>query len=556
MNLWGKAKQLMSWYREYGLKGGNMEVAHMLRTKQIYRSGVVTPYTAEEINAQREDAAMQKGKIAVLVSALGKETLAIQETIRSVLCQTYKNLILIILDADEELSYDDDRVRFLSHSLINRQIICEAEYVAVLDAAAVLHPAALYACVQAIEEQNADFVYTDEMAHMQSGGKEIRHKPSFSPDLLRSCNYVGGFAVMSCELFESADCVENYIAGYYDVYFRASEKAKRIVRIPRVLFESYEQDADKHADIQAITSHLGRMNLQGEASSGEVTGVYRIRYVIKGEPLVSILIPNKDHALDLKKCIDSIIQNTTYQNWEIIIIENNSTQQETFSCYKELEKDPRIRVIYWEQGFNYAAINNFAARQAHGEYLLLLNNDVEIISPDWIEEMLMLAQRDDVGIVGSMLLYPDNTVQHGGILLGVSGVAAHAHKGFDNCEAGYMNRLATVQNYSAVTAACMMIPARVYREVGGMDEAYKVAFNDVDFCMRIRKADYLIAWTPYAKLYHYESKSRGFDVERSSHLRFMGEVERFQKQWQKELLAGDPYYNPNLTLVAEDFSLR
>ena len=255
--------------------------------------------------------------------------------------------------------------------------------------------------------------------------------------------------------------------------------------------------------------------------------------------------------------MDSIREKSTWKNWEIIVIENNSTDEETFRYYKELEEDPRIRVVRYEKGFNYSAVNNLGARESRGDYLLLLNNDTEIITPEWMEEMLMFAQREDVGAVGAKLYYPDGTIQHAGIGLGLLHLAGHYHRGFAGDQPGYMGRLCYAQDMSAVTAACMMIPRRVYEAAGGLDESYSVVFNDVDLCLRIRESGKLIVWTPFAELIHYESKSRGGDEDTKEKLAFFKtETKRFQTKWNEALSKGDPYYNPNLTRSSEDFSPR
>ena len=264
-----------------------------------------------------------------------------------------------------------------------------------------------------------------------------------------------------------------------------------------------------------------------------------------------------DYVDTLRACISSILEKTTYKNFEIVIVENNSKEAETFLYYDELRNDPHIRIVTWNGKFNYSAINNFGIKEAAtGEYILLLNNDIEVITPDWIQEMLMFAQRSDVGAVGAMLYYPDDTIQHAGVILGIGGVAGHAHKNLLRGDYGYMSRATIAQNLSAVTAACMMVPRDVWEKVHGLDEAFEVAFNDVDLCMRIREAGYLIVWTPYAELYHYESKSRGYEDTPEKQKRFEGEAHRFQGRWKKELEEGDPYYNPNLTLDREDFSVK
>ena len=285
---------------------------------------------------------------------------------------------------------------------------------------------------------------------------------------------------------------------------------------------------------------------------------YRISYDIIGQPLISIIIPNKDNIDSLDKCVSSIFEKSSYRNFEIIIAENNSTDDATFDYYRALQAQYKnLKVVFWQgTGFNYPAINNFGAKNAAGEYYLLLNNDVEVISENWLEEMLMLAQRRDVGAVGAMLYYPDDTIQHAGVIVGIGGVAGHAHKCFPRGDLGYMGRAAIVENFSAVTFACAMIPAKVYWEVNGIDEKFAVAFNDVDMCLRIKQAGYNICFTPYAELYHYESKSRGMENTPEKVKRFEGEVTLFKTRWADFLEKGDPCYNKNLTLSYEDFSIK
>ena len=306
-----------------------------------------------------------------------------------------------------------------------------------------------------------------------------------------------------------------------------------------------------------MQAHLDRLGLKGSVGDGPVPSMYRLKYELTSTPLVSILIPNKDHRDDLKRCIDSIKTKTTYPNYEIIVIENNSTEPETFAYYETLKQDPKIKVITYDKPFNYSAVNNVGAGAAEGEQLLLLNNDTEVLSPDWIQEMLMYAQREDVGAVGAKLYYPDGTIQHAGIGIGIKMLAGHWHKNFPKDHPGYFGRLTYAQNVSAVTAACMMVPAKVYKALGGLDESFSVVFNDVDLCLRIREAGYLIVWTPWAELTHYESKSRGSDEDTPEKKAFfVKETNRFQRKWNKTLTEGDPYYNPNLTREKEDFSPR
>ena len=352
---------------------------------------------------------------------------------------------------------------------------------------------------------------------------------------------------------------------------RLTEHAQNIVHIPEILYfwrahkDSVAEDAATkpyvfEAGCRAVRDHLERMGLQGEVSSMKEAAIYRIRYRIQGapgqEPLVSVLIPNKDHIRDLDLCLRSIYTKTTYPNFEIIIIENNSESEGTFRYYEKIQAEHgNLRVLHWDGPFNYSAINNFGAGYAQGDYLLLLNNDTEVITPDWIQEMLMFCQREDVGAAGAKLYYPDETLQHGGIGMGMLTLAGHLHRGASRKDPGYMRRLQYAQNLSAVTAACMMVRRNVWQELGGLDEAFLVAFNDVDLCMRIREAGYLIVWTPYAELYHYESKSRGYDVTKEQKERNREEVALFHARWKDTLQEGDPYLNPNFDLGREDFSI-
>ena len=295
--------------------------------------------------------------------------------------------------------------------------------------------------------------------------------------------------------------------------------------------------------------------LKGEVYDSKIPSTYRICYEIKGKPLISIIIPNKDYIEDLDKCIQSVEKKSTYRHFEIIIVENNSVEQSTFKYYKRIQKKYKnIKVVTWREEFNYSKINNFGFKYAKGEQIILLNNDIEILTPDWMEQMLMYTQRCDVGATGIMLYYPDDTIQHAGVIVGLGGVAGHSHKYFNRGDYGYVSRLTITQNLSAVTAACLMLRSDVFRQVGGLDEEFAVAFNDVDLCMKIRKEGYLIVWTPYAEAYHYESKSRGLENTPEKQKRFEGEIQRFKDKWKDELTKGDPYYNPNLTLEREDFS--
>lgn len=356
----------------------------------------------------------------------------------------------------------------------------------------------------------------------------------------------------------------------YDLILRMTEQTNKIIHIPKVLYhwrvhpnstaantakeaKPYAFEAGK----RAVQSHLDRLGLKAEVEHGITLGTYRTRYEVIGNPKVSIIIPNMDHIEELKVCITSILTKTTYQNYEIIIVENNSKKEETFAYYKEIEKNEKISIVYYkEKEFNYSKIINFGVKQATGSYLVQLNNDTELLTKTWLEELLGYAQRKEVGIVGVKLYYPDNTIQHAGVILGIGGVGGHIFKNLPKEERGYFARDSFVQNLSAVTAACMMARKEIYEEVGYMDETFKVAFNDIDFCLKVREKGYLVVYNPFVELIHFESKSRGYEDTEEKKKRFQGEIQRFQKRWQNVLEKGDPYFNQNFRLDIEDYKIK
>jgi len=549
------------------------------------------PFTRKELKRQKRDVFPRDVQFSILVPLYNTPEKFLNEMIRSVLCQTYENWELCIADGSDEAHKKVEEIckryagkdsRILYKKLEQNLGISEnsnaclamssGDYLALLDHDDLLHPAALYEVMIAICEQNADFIYTDEntFRYRPRDAYCPHFKPDFAPDTLRSYNYVCHFTVFSRNLMKKAG--GGFRAAFdgsqdYDLILRLTEKAERIIHVPEILYYWRSGKNSTASNIsakpyalasarKALAEHLEREGLLGQVVDSLIPSTYRIQYKLTDKPLVSILIANKDHIEDLRKCVNSIREKTTYPAWEVIVIENGSTDKELLNYYAHLQRDTRIKIVRWKEEFNYAAINNFGVKYANGKYLLLLNNDTEVITPDWIEQMLMFGQREDVGAVGCMLYYPDDTVQHAGVIIGIGGVAGHAHKHFRRGEYGYMSRLSIAQNFSAVTAACMMVRRSVWEQVGGLNEKFKVAFNDVDFCMRIRRAGYLIVWTPYAELYHYESKSRGAEDTEEKRERLSIEVQQFQNCWKKELMSGDPYYNPNLTLKREDFSLR
>lgn len=584
------AKGVRSLFHD-GVKATWRKVKTKIKERNSLFPAGVPLYSKEELAAQKTTKFPRNIKFSILVPLYNTPEKFLREMIQSVLDQTYSNWELCLADGSDDthtyvgkickkIAKKDKRIRYqkLAKNIgisgnTNACIeMSTGEYIALFDHDDLLHPAALFEMMKGICEKNADLLYTDENTFRETPKDAYcpHYKPDYAPDTLRSYNYICHFTAFDRKLLKNAGGgFRSEFDGSqdYDLILRLTEQAEKIVHIPKILYywrshansvasnisaKPYTLDAAK----KALAQHLERVGLKGEVLDSSIPSTYKIAYEIKGEPLITMLIPNKDHIDDLKKCLDSVREKSTYQNWEIIVIENNSTEQATFDYYEEIQKDNRIRVVTWPGEFNFSAINNFGAQYAGGEYILLLNNDVEIITSDWLEQMLMFAQREDVGAVGAMLYYPDNTVQHAGVVLGIGGVAGCAHKYYNRGDYGYMSRMTIAQNYSCVTAACHLMSRKVWDEINGLDEEFKVAFNDVDLCMRIRKAGYLVVWTPYAELYHYESKSRGLEDTPEKQKRFVGEIQRFQTRWAAELAAGDPYYNPNLTLDREDFSLR
>lgn len=543
----------------------------------------------KQLNDQINYSFKYSPKISIVLPIYNTSGKRLKETVDSVINQTYSNWELCIVgcnSANEETKntlreyeekYENVKVKYVTSDEIISDNINEAlsitsgEYIGLLDYDDLLTEDALFEVVKLLNENiNIDFIYSDEDKINEDSNEYFapHFKPDWSPDMLRSYNYICKFVVFSKRLLDQVGIFDRKFDGSqdYDMYLRLTEKARYIEHIPKILYhcreknnsratldtlgKSYCMDLEK----KALTNHLKRVGLDGSIEEGLFSGSYKVNYKIVGNPSVSIIIPNKDEVETLKKCIDSIREKSTYSNYEIIIVENNSETREIFEYYREIEIDDKIRVLKWSDGFNYSAINNFAVKESNGDYIILLNNDIEVVSPNWIEEMLMHSQRKEVGIVGAKLYYPDDTIQHAGVILGIGGVAGHSHTNFGKNEIGYAGRLKVIQNLSAVTAACLMVRREVYNEVNGLNEEFPVAFNDIDFCLKVRKAGYLIVFSPYVEAYHYESKSRGKDDTKEKAKRFEQEIILFNREWG--LWLKDPYYNKNLTLEKEDFSLK
>ena len=533
-------------------------------------------------------------KISIVVPLYNTPLNFLEELLDSVVNQTYRNWELCCVDAGQDTAVGqhvqarakaDPRIRYqkltenegIAGNTNHGFELATGDYIALLDHDDILHPCALWYTAQAIVEQGADFVYTDEATFEGKVENVVLYhfKPDFMLDNLRSNNYICHLTTFSKVLMEQAGGGER--AEYngsqdYDLFLRLTEKARKIAHIPHALYYWRSSPNSTASDISAKTycidagiaalkAHYARCGVAVD----DVTlipgtpGYYKTDYTMAHPGRVSILIPTCDHIRDLETCVESIYARTTYPDFEILLIENNSKEEQTFRSYERMRKEhpDTLKVLAWQgKGFNYSALNNFGARYATGEYLLLLNNDTEVITPGWLEEMVMYAQQKRVGCVGAKLLYPDDTIQHAGVGFGIGGVAGHLHKYFPATSDGYMGRLNYVQDVYGDTAACLLIRKEIYDEVHGLDESYAVAFNDVDFCVRVREAGYTNVFTPFAQLYHYESKSRGMEDNPEKQKRFQGEVLRFQARWGDLLAKGDPCTNPNFDIQREDFSLK
>jgi GT2 family glycosyltransferase len=546
-----------------------------------------------ELEKQKKTSFGYRPKISFVVPLYKTPEKYLRRLTESFQEQTYSNWELCFSDGSgaqspltellKELTAKDNRIKYVSHeeSLqisenTNSAIeIATGDFIAFADHDDELTPNALFECVKAINEKPQTLViYTDEDKMSMDGHKffQPHFKPDYNPDLLCTVNYICHLFVVSRKVIEKVGGLRSEFDGAqdYDFVLRCVEAVKdeEICHIPKILYHwrchedsTAENPESKlyafEAGRRAVQAHYERTGIHAEVFKGEYLGLYRTKFIRDHDPLISIIIPNKDHIDDLKRCMESIEQKSTYKNYEYIIVENNSTDSATFEYYKKLEaENPKVRMVYRDGVFNYSAINNYGASFAKGEYLLLLNNDTEIINPDCLEELLGYCMRKDVGAVGARLYYEDDTIQHAGVVIGFGGIAGHCFVQQKRGTTGYCHRIICAQDYSAVTAACMMVKKSAFDAVGGLSEELAVAFNDIDFCMKLRKAEYLIVYNPYAELYHYESKSRGLEDTPEKVARFNKEIATFEKKWPEILENGDPYYNPNLTLKSQDFSLK
>ena len=508
----------------------------------------------DEEKKQREDPKCNGDIKFSIVVIQKKDNLRYLEKLKeSIQHQNYTNWEVYIHSIDEDL-LSKAPVKFCNLT---------GDYIIIVDQNDLLAPTALFECYNYIKErENVDILYSDSDEISKSGRKfsKPQYKPDFSIDFIRSRNYIGELLIVKRELIENTEEYQNF--KKYDYILKLIEKAKCIEHIPKVLYHKRKDDVqidinEQNNDIEALKAYYQRNNIAAEVRKTIVPGVYHTQYKLEEFPKVSIIIPNKDNTEVLKRCLESIRKRSTYDNYEILIVENNSVEEATFRYYDEIEKTySKVKICNYEGTFNYSKINNFAVSKAEGEYYIFLNNDTEIISENWIEELLGNCMRSEVGVVGAKLYYPNNLIQHAGIVVGYRDAAAHA---FINCmrnEKGYLDRCICTQNYLAVTGACMMVKGTLFYKVKGFDEELQVAYNDVDLCLKIYEAGYLIVYDAAVELYHYESYSRGLDISEEKKKRLEKERKILNNKWKCIFENGDPYYNPNLTKTETIFSVE
>ncbi len=595
-------QKAVRYYQAHGLGAlfakGAGKISNISKRPIIYQKWIQKHLPSPgELEKQKKTSFGYEPLISVVVPLYCTPPEYLEKMIQSVQAQTYGNWELCLSDGSgadspirdilKQWEKREPRIHVLYHEEklniaknTNAAIqAAQGEFVAFMDHDDEITPNALFECVKALnKDRQIQMIYSDEDKMSMDGHKffQPHMKPDFNQDLLCTVNYICHLFVVRRKVLDQVGMLRPEYDGAqdHDLILRCTEaveephRMERICHIPKVLYHwrSHEDSTSENpksklyafdAGQRAVQAHYDRIGIKAEVYKGEYLGLYRTRFIRDHDPLVSVIIPNKDHTEDLKRCLDSLEERSSYKNLEYIIIENNSEKKETFDYYKELEAScPRAKVVYWEREFNYAAINNYGVGFAKGEYFLFLNNDTEVINEDCVEELLGYCMRPDVGAVGARLYFEDDTIQHAGVVIGFGGVAGHCFVQQLRGYSGYCHRIISAQDYSAVTAACMMVPREVFTQVDGFCEELAVAFNDIDFCLKVRRAGKLIVYNPYAELYHYESKSRGLEDTPEKVARFNKEIAVFEKRWPDILRTGDPYYNPNLTLDSQDFSLK
>lgn len=563
----------------------------------VYQRWIAQYETEEQKGAQKQ---MNKWKkkplLSVITPVYNTDPQWLNACIQSVVDQWYPEWELLLYD---DASTDpqtiaclrawegkDQRIKIL-HGKKNLHIAgasnqaiaaASGDAIALLDHDDTVAPFALYEVASALRDHpDAAFIYSDEDKIDEHNKRHNPFfKPDWSPDYLRSLMYTGHLSVYRKKIVETVGAFRTGFEGSqdYDLALRVSERVapEHIVHIPKVLYHwrtavgstasgvGVKSYADRNA-VKALREHVQRMNLGAIVHKEFAPGRYRVQYELKQHPLVSIIIPFRDKVEMLRQCVEGIRKTTDYPSIELLLVNNQSVEEETLSYLADVQQWDAVRVLSYDKPFNYSAINNEAVHQAKGEYVLLLNNDTKPINVEWLSVMMEHAQRPEVGAVGAKLLYPNDTIQHAGVVLGIGGIAGHAFKYLPADSDGYFGQLKVVRNCSAVTGACLLTKKILFQQVGGLDEnALRVAFNDIDYCLKVRKAGYLVVYTPYAELYHFESATRGHDEQLKQHdpavkERLSNEQKTMRERWFEHYLKNDPYYNPNLTRISEDYGL-
>ena len=557
---------------------------------EIYKNWILHNEPDEfELDEQRKTKFEYNPKISIVVPMYNTNEVFFAELLNSLYAQSYKNWELCLADGSEKqnemiqgliMNHKEIKYKFLNENKgisenTNRAIeMADGDFIAFLDHDDCLAPFALYEIIDCLNKNpETEFIYSDEDKIDEKGERfEPYFKPKFSPETLECNNYITHFVVAKKSLVEKIGKLDSRFDGAQDFDFvlRATENTKNIIHIPKILYHwrahrnSTANVADTknyayEAGVKVIREHLKRTGQEGIVENPEeVPGIYKIKFAVNSNPKVSILIPNKDNYKVLKKCLKSILKLTTYSNYEILILENNSEKEETFKYYDEIQKNPKIKVIdFGKTEFNYSNIINKGVKVSDADFVLQLNNDTELLTPDWLELFIGYAQNKEIGAVGARLYYPDKSIQHAGIACGIAGIAGNVLVNLPYGVHGYFSREAATRNVSAVTGACLFARREIYEEVDYMDEElFKVAFNDVDFCLKILEKGYRIVYNPYIELIHYESKTRGYEDTPEKKLRFENESNNFKTKWKNFLESGDPYYSKNFSLVNCNFMIK
>ncbi|MCJ7546567.1 MAG: glycosyltransferase, partial [Deltaproteobacteria bacterium] len=570
--------------RDYGLQTFIEKVRNRL-DKIIYRDSLYHLWIEKnepkekELERQRNHKLKYEPVISVIIPTFNTPKRFLLDAITSVLCQTYSRWELCIADGGSQKQYvketlktfseKDNRIKVkflpknkgIAENSNEALSLATGDLITFLDHDDTLAPFSFFEIIRAINlNPDADFIYSDEDKISRTGKRLDPHfKPDWSPALLRSHNYITHLAVIRKKVIDE---VGSFRVGYdgsqdYDLFLRVAEITAKIAHVPKVLYHwrmtsrsaASTNNAKPFAYVaekKAIKDSLKRRKVEAEVDDGITIDFYRVQHKLAGNPTVSIIIATRDSVGALRRCVQSVLDKTQYDNYRILIVDNQSREPQTSRYYEEIVSHPKVGIAKIDGLFNRARINNYAVSLVDSEYIIFLDDVTEIISQKWLTAMLEHAQRKDIGIVGALLYYPNNTIHHAGIIIGIGGTVGYSFRRFPRHAYGYMNRARIVQNLSAVTGACLATKREVFKEVGGFDERYRHAFSDVDFCLKIRGRGYLIVYTPYAELYHHGSLGRDHERAPERQAEFKKEIEYFQRKWQAVLAKGDPYYNPNL----------